>query len=107
MYKFTKNCLGLLEILNLANNHISFLDPTAFVHLTRLIILDLSKNNLKQIPPRVFFTLVHLNETDLSEQKNGLRQVDDYAFERRAPAARPISVIDLSNNSKIILSNLR
>ena len=87
-----------LKSMNLENNQIGVLDSAAFVHLTQLETLNLAKNQLRQIPPRVFFNLVRLERLDLSEQKSSLRQLDDYAFERHASAARPIGKIDLSSN---------
>ena len=86
-----------LKYLNLESNQISSISEDAFTHLTKLTQIHMAKNYLKQIPPRVFFTLIELQRLDLSAQNQMLKEIDDYAFDRRSNS-RDITKIDLSKN---------
>lgn len=86
-----------LKYLNLESNQISSISEDAFTHLTKLVQIHLAKNYLKQIPPHVFYTLIELQRLDLSAQNQMLKEIDDYAFDRRSNSNQ-ITKIDLSKN---------
>ena len=86
-----------LKYLNLESNQIATISEDAFTHLTKLTQIHMAKNYLKQIRPRQFFTLIDLQRLDLSSQNQMLKEIDDYAFDRRSNA-RDITKIDLSKN---------
>jgi len=60
--------------------------------------LNLGKNFLKQIPTRAFYTLSVLQRLDLSAQNQMLKEIDDYAFDRRGASSHQLVKIDLSKN---------
>jgi hypothetical protein len=100
----TLSNLQNLKYLNLEANQISSIEQDAFTYLTQLTQIHLAKNFLKIIPQNVFFTLIELQRLDLSSQNQALKQIDDYAFDRRANS-REITKIDLSNNGITMIGN--
>lgn len=100
----TLSNLPNLKYLNLEANQISSISPDAFAYLSKLIHVHLGKNFLKVLPANVFFSLVDLQRLDLSAQNQALRQIEDYAFDRRANS-REIMKIDLSNNGITVIGN--
>lgn len=81
-----------LEQLDLSSNALVFLEPTTFIHNTRLRILNLSKNRIKALDKRLFADLVDLEEISLHD--NELSEIPSEMFARTGK----LSVLDLSAN---------
>lgn len=86
-----------LKYLSLEANQISSISEDAFAKCTKLAQIHLAKNYVKQIPARFIFPLADLQRLDLSAQNQILKQIEDYAFDRRVNT-RPIVKVDLSKN---------
>lgn len=93
-----------LKYLNLESNQISSISEDAFTYLTKLLQIHLAKNYLKQIPPRILYSLSDLQRLDLSAQNQMIKQIDDYAFDRRVNTNQ-ITKIDLSKNKIVSMSS--
>ena len=87
-----------LKYLSLESNEIEWISEDAFTHITKLIQLNLGKNFLKQIPTHALYTLSVLQRLDLSAQNQMLKEIDDYAFDRRSSSHHQLVKIDLSKN---------
>ena len=96
--------LNNLKYLNLDSNEISAIAEDSFVHLKSLLVLNLRQNSLKQIPSRIFFTLENLELVDLSSQRQQIKTINDYAFERYSNR-KPIKKVLLNNNSISSITN--
>lgn len=93
-----------LKYLNLDSNEISAITEDFFVNLKSLLVLNLRQNSLKHIPSRIFFTLENLEHVDLSSQRQKIKIINDYAFERYSNR-KPIKKILLNNNSIASIGN--
>lgn len=88
--------LKSLKYLSLESNLINSISDDAFSQSILLSSINLCKNYLNQIP-KSFYMLSHLQRLDLSSQNQILRQIDNYAFDRKS-SSQSIRRIDLSNN---------
>ncbi|RNA10356.1 insulin-like growth factor-binding complex acid labile subunit [Brachionus plicatilis] len=87
-----------LKYLNLESNEISAIAESSFLNLKSLLVLNLKQNSLKHIPSRIFFTLENLDLVDLSSQRQEIKVLNNYAFDRYSNR-KPIKKVLLNNNS--------
>lgn len=84
-----------LKNLDLTNNRIDWIDRDAFDAMRRLNTLVLKGNKLKSVP--AITRLYSLERLDLSEQRDGLRKIENFAFNRDGYETTALKV-DLSKN---------
>ena len=74
--------LPSLEYLLLESNEIEYISQNAFKYLTSLKTLSLRHNNLNHIPSSAIFFLPNMLLLDLADQKRGISEIEDFAFDR-------------------------
>ena len=94
-----------LKYLDLSSNQINLITRHAFDALKKLRHLRVKKNYLKQIPSEALYPLANLERLDMSNQNALMKELNDYAFDRRLNMSTLPLLVDLSGNKITSISN--